>query len=49
MTRNLVAVFEKCARTFQLTPAESEMLNEHIVDQRDAESLRRQARVEAGE
>jgi len=34
MTRNLVAVFEKCARTFQLTPAESEMLNEHIVDQR---------------
>jgi GT2 family glycosyltransferase len=34
MTRNLVAVFEKCARTFRLTPAESEMLNEHIVDQR---------------
>lgn len=34
MTRNLVAVFEKCAAKFQLTPAERAVLNEHIVDQR---------------
>jgi GT2 family glycosyltransferase len=30
MTRNLVAVFEKCARTLQLTPAEKELLSEEI-------------------
>ena len=34
MTRNLLSVFEKCAATFQLTPAESEVLNEHINNQR---------------
>jgi glycosyltransferase involved in cell wall biosynthesis len=34
MTRNLVGVFEKCAATFQLTPAEREILDRIINDQR---------------
>lgn len=34
MTRNLLRVFEKAATTFQLTPAEREVLNEQISDQR---------------
>jgi hypothetical protein len=34
MTRNLVGVFEKCAATLQLTPAEKEILNKEIKDQR---------------
>jgi glycosyltransferase involved in cell wall biosynthesis len=34
MTRNLLGVFEKCAATFQLTPEEREILNQHMHDQR---------------
>lgn len=34
MTRNLLRVFEKAAATLQLTPAEREVLNEQINDQR---------------
>ena len=34
MARNIVSVFEKCAATFQLTPAEREVLNENLNDQR---------------
>jgi glycosyltransferase involved in cell wall biosynthesis len=34
MARNLLGVFEKCAATFQLMPAERELLNENINDQR---------------
>ena len=34
MTRNLVAVFEKCAATYQLTRAEKELLDEQIHEQR---------------
>src|SRR5262245_18339617 len=34
MTRNLLGVFEKCVATFQLTPAEREVLNENINEQR---------------
>lgn len=34
MTRNLLKVFEKAAATLQLTPAEQEVLNEQINDQR---------------
>ena len=34
MTRNLVAVFEKCAATFELTPSERELLDHEINDQR---------------
>lgn len=34
MTRHLLAVFEKCAGTFQLTPAEREILNEQIAENR---------------
>ncbi len=34
MTRHLLAVFEKCARTFQLTPAEKKILDEQIIDNR---------------
>jgi glycosyltransferase involved in cell wall biosynthesis len=34
MLRNLVGVFEKCAATFQLTPAEREVLNENLNEQR---------------
>ena len=34
MVRHLLAVFEKCARTFDLTPAEAEILNEEITRNR---------------
>jgi hypothetical protein len=34
MTRNLLRVFEKAVTTFELTPAEREVLNEQINDQR---------------
>ena len=34
MSRNLVAVYEKCAATFQLTPAEREVLDENLNQQR---------------
>ena len=34
MTRHLLAVFEKCARTFQLTPAEKTILDEQITQNR---------------
>ena len=34
MTRHLVAVFEKCAATFELTPAEKEILDEQITSNR---------------
>jgi GT2 family glycosyltransferase len=34
MTRHLLAVFEKCARTFQLTPAEKKILDEQIAENR---------------
>jgi hypothetical protein len=34
MTRNLVGVFEKCAATLQLTPAEKEILTKETNDQR---------------
>lgn len=34
MTRHLLAVFEKCARTFQLTPAEKQILDEQIAEHR---------------
>jgi glycosyltransferase involved in cell wall biosynthesis len=34
MTRNLLAVFEKCAATFELTTSERKVLNEQISDQR---------------
>jgi len=34
MTRNLLAVFEKCAARFELTPNEKEILNQHIIEQR---------------
>ena len=36
MTRNLLAVFEKCASTLNLTPAELEVLNEQITRSRAA-------------
>ena len=34
MSRNLLGVLEKCAATFQLTPAERQVLTENINDQR---------------
>ncbi len=34
MTKHLLAVFEKSARTFALTPAEKQMLNEQITEHR---------------
>jgi glycosyltransferase involved in cell wall biosynthesis len=34
MTRNLLAVFEKCVAKFQLTPAEKALLDQQIRDQR---------------
>lgn len=34
MLRNLLTVFEKCARTFELTPAEKRSLNNEIVQNR---------------
>ena len=34
MTRHLLAVFEKSARAFNLTPAEKEILNEQITEHR---------------
>lgn len=34
MTRNLLAVFEKCSRTLNLTPEETEILNEQIISHR---------------
>ncbi|HEX5966613.1 MAG TPA: glycosyltransferase family A protein [Pyrinomonadaceae bacterium] len=34
MTRNLLRVFEKAATTFELTPAERQVLNEQVDDQR---------------
>jgi GT2 family glycosyltransferase len=34
MTRNLLGVFEKCAATFQLIPAERKVLDQNINDQR---------------
>jgi glycosyltransferase involved in cell wall biosynthesis len=39
MTRNLLAVFEKCARTLNLTSAETEVLNEQITVKRATLSL----------
>lgn len=34
MTRHLLAVFEKCARTFELTPPERKILDEQIAENR---------------
>jgi glycosyltransferase involved in cell wall biosynthesis len=34
MIRNLLAVFEKCAARFELTPAEKDLLNEQIIENR---------------
>ena len=34
MVRHLLAVFEKCAGTFDLTPAEAEILNKEITQSR---------------
>ena len=39
MVRNLLNVLEKCAATFELTPAEKEILNEQITDNRAMLSL----------